>query len=80
MKVLKAAKRALAWMMYSPSSLYTAGSDVIGCRRPTGCVFVCMLQTRVTLTAFPIEDAARSPHEGEQIFTLPLRNFKQSML
>ncbi len=31
-----------------------AGSDVIGCRRPTGGVFVCMLQTRVTLTAFPI--------------------------
>ncbi len=31
-----------------------AGSDIIGCRRPTGCVFVCMLQTRVTLTAFPI--------------------------
>ncbi len=31
-----------------------AGSDVIGCRRPTGCVFICMLQTRVTLTVFPI--------------------------
>ncbi len=31
-----------------------AGSDVTGCRRPTGCVFICMLQTRVTLMAFPI--------------------------
>ncbi len=31
-----------------------AGSDVIGCRRPTGGVFICVLQTRVTLTAFPI--------------------------
>ncbi len=31
-----------------------AGSDVKGCRRPTGGVFICMLQTRVTLTAFPI--------------------------
>ncbi len=30
------------------------GSDVIGCRRPTSCVFVCLLQTRVVLTAFPI--------------------------
>ncbi len=31
-----------------------AGSDVIGCRRPTGGVFICMLQTRVTLTVFHI--------------------------
>ncbi len=31
-----------------------AGSDIIGCHRPTGGVFVCMLQTRITLTAFPI--------------------------
>ncbi len=31
-----------------------ASSDVIGCRRPTGGVFICMLQTRVTLTPFPI--------------------------
>ncbi len=31
-----------------------ASSDVIGCRRPTSGVFVCMLQTRVTLTTFPI--------------------------
>ncbi len=44
-------------MTYFPGApLYCGrtGSDVIGCRRPTGGVFVCMLQTRVTLTAFPI--------------------------
>ncbi len=45
------------WMTYFPGvPLYCgrAGSDVIGCRRPTSGVFVCMLQTRVTLTAFTI--------------------------
>ncbi len=50
---LKTKKR----MMYSHGALLYcgyAGSDVIGCRRPTSWVFVCMLQTRVTLTAFPI--------------------------
>ncbi len=31
-----------------------AGSDVIGCRRPTCGIFICMLQTWVTLTAFLI--------------------------
>ncbi len=42
--------------VFSRRPLYCgrAGNDVIGCRRPTGFVFVCMLQTRVTLTAFPI--------------------------
>ncbi len=42
------------WMTYFPGApLYCGctGSDVISCRRPTGVVFVCMLQTRVTLTA-----------------------------
>ncbi len=37
------------WMMYSPGTLLycdRAGSDVIGCRRQTSCVFVYMLQTR----------------------------------
>jgi len=45
------------WMTYFPGTpLYCgrAGSDVIGCRRPTCGVFVCILQTRVTLTTFPI--------------------------
>ncbi len=42
--------------VFSQRPLYCgrAGSDVIGCRRPTGGVFICMLHTRVTLTACPI--------------------------
>ncbi len=42
--------------VFSQRPLYCsrAGSDIIGCRRPTSGVFVCMLQTRVTLMAFPI--------------------------
>ncbi len=42
--------------VFSRRPLYCgrARSDVIGCRRPTGGVFICMLHTRVTLTAFPI--------------------------
>ncbi len=42
--------------VFSRRPLYCgrAGSDIIGCRRPTGGVFICMLQKRVTLTAFPI--------------------------
>ncbi len=64
---LKTKKR----MTYFPSApLYCgrAGSDVIGCRRPTGDVFVCMLQTRVTLTAFPIAtprgSSSKFPRKG----------------
>ncbi len=42
--------------VFSRRPLYCgrAGSDVIGCHRPTSCVFVCMLQTWVMLTVFPI--------------------------
>ncbi len=42
--------------VFSRRPLYCgrAGSDVIGCLRPTSGVFVCMLQTQVTLMAFPI--------------------------
>ncbi len=41
--------------VFSRRPLYygRAGSDVIGCHWPTGGVFICMLHTRVTLTAFP---------------------------
>ncbi len=46
---LKTKKRMTCFPLYCGH----AGSDVIGCRRPTGGVFVCMLQTRVTLTTFP---------------------------
>ncbi len=55
--------------------LYTvvrASSDVIGCRRPTSGVFVCMLQTRVTLTTFPIATprgrSSKFPRKGTLIF------------
>ncbi len=51
-------------MTYFPGApLYCgrAGSDVIGCHRPTGGVFVCMLQTRVTLTAFLIATPIATP-------------------
>ncbi len=42
--------------VFSRRPLYCgrAGSDVIGCRRPTSGVFICILQARVTLTTFPI--------------------------
>ncbi len=42
--------------VFSRCPLYCGrpSSDVIGCRRPTGGVFICMLQTRVTLMAFHI--------------------------
>ncbi len=45
--------------IFSRRPLYRgrAGSDVIGCRRPTGGVFIyVLLQARVTLTAFPNSD------------------------
>ncbi len=47
-------KKRMTYFPGAPLYCGRAGSDVIGCRRPTGGVFVCMLQTRVTLTAFPI--------------------------
>ncbi len=42
--------------VFSQRPLYCgrAGSDDIGCCGPTCCVLVCVLQTQVTLTAFPI--------------------------
>ncbi len=42
--------------VFSRRPLYYArtGSDVLGCRRPTGGVFICMLHTRVMLTASAI--------------------------
>ncbi len=53
-----------------------ASSDVIGCRRPTSGVFVCMLQTRVTLTTFPIATprgrSSKFPRKGTSQFTVNL--------
>ncbi len=72
-------------MTYFPGApLYCghAGSDVIGCRRPTGGVFVCMLQTRVTLTAFPIATprgrSSKFPRKGTYFSQHQLRAHKVS--
>ncbi len=49
-------KKRMTYFPGTPLYCGRAGSDVIGCRRPAGGVFACMLQTRVTLTAFPHSD------------------------
>ncbi len=49
--------------------MWHAGSDVMGCRRPTGGVFTYVSSDRVTLRAFPVATPRRrssSSHEGEQ--------------
>ncbi len=52
--------------------MWYAGSDVMGCRRPTGGVFSYVSSDRVTLRAFPVatpRGRSSSSHEGErQIF------------
>ncbi len=48
--------------------LWHAGSDVMGCRRPTGGVFTYVSSDRVTLRAFPVatpRGRSSSSHEGE---------------
>ncbi len=57
-------------MMYLPAALilWHAGSDVMGCRRPTGGVFTYVSSDRVTLRAFPVatpRGRSSSSHEGE---------------
>ncbi len=45
-----------------------AGSDVMGCRRPTGGIFSYVSSDRVTLRAFPVatpRGRSSSSHEGE---------------
>ncbi len=61
--------------VFSRRPLYygRAGNDVICCRRPTGGVFICMLHTRVTLTAFPIATPRGHSSKfplGEHIFCI----------
>ncbi len=49
--------------------MWHAGSDVMGCRRPTGGVFSYVSSDRVTLRAFPVatpRGRSSSSHEGEQ--------------
>ncbi len=48
--------------------LWHAGSDVMGCRWPTGGVFTYVSSDRVTLRAFPVatpRGRSSSSHEGE---------------
>ncbi len=48
--------------------MWYAGSDVMGCRRPTGGVFSYVSSDRVTLRAFPVatpRGRSSSSHEGE---------------
>ncbi len=54
--------------------LWHAGSDVMGCRRPTGGVFTYVSSDRVTLRAFPVatpRGRSSSSHEGEPLLFLP---------
>ncbi len=51
--------------------MWYAGSDVMGCRRPTGGVFSYVSSDRVTLRAFPVatpRGRSSSSHEGESAF------------
>ncbi len=64
-------KKRMTYFPGAPLYCGRAGSDVIGCRRPTGGVFICMLQTRVTLTTFPIATprgrSSKFPRKGKTV-------------
>ncbi len=62
-----------SWWCILPAALilWYAGSDVMGCRRPTGGVFSYVSSDRVTLRAFPVatpRGRSSSSHEGESLF------------
>ncbi len=64
--------RRKSWWCILPAALilWYAGSDVMGCRRPTGGVFTYVSSDRVTLRAFPVatpRGRSSSSHEGELI-------------
>ncbi len=64
--------RRKSWWCILPAALilWYAGSDVMGCRRPTGGVFTYVSSDRVTLRAFPVatpRGRSSSSHEGERI-------------
>ncbi len=66
--------RRKSWWCFRPAALilWHAGSDVMGCRRPTGGVFSYVSSDRVTLRAFPVatpRGRSSSSHEGEPICT-----------
>ncbi len=63
--------RRKSWWCMLPAALilWHAGSDVMGCRRPTGGVFTYVSSDRVTLRAFPVatpRGRSSSSHEGER--------------
>ncbi len=65
--------RRKSWWCILPAALilWYAGSDVMGCRRPTGGVFTYVSSDRVTLRAFPVatpRGRSSSSHEGESVF------------
>ncbi len=65
--------RRKSWWCILPAALilWYAGSDVMGCRRPTGGVFSYVSSDRVTLRAFPVatpRGRSSSSHEGEHLF------------
>ncbi len=64
--------RRKSWWCILPAALilWYAGSDVMGCRRPTGGVFSYVSSDRVTLRAFPVatpRGRSSSSHEGEML-------------
>ncbi len=74
--------RRKSWWCILPAALilWYAGSDVMGCRRPTGGVFSYVSSDRVTLRAFPVatpRGRSSSSHEGEPyiFFTHKYSNF-----
>ncbi len=65
--------RRKSWWCILPAALilWYAGSDVMGCCRPTGGVFSYVSSDRVTLRAFPVatpRGRSSSSHEGERWF------------
>ncbi len=53
--------------------MWHAGSDVMGCRRPTGGVFSYVSSDRVTLRAFPVATQCLVPHSGNHGYIRNLR-------
>ncbi len=67
--------RRKSWWCNLPAALilWHAGSDVMGCRRPTGGVFKYVSSDTSHAEAFPVatpRGRSSSSHEGEQMFTV----------
>ncbi len=63
--------------------MWHAGSDVMGCRRPTGGVFSYVSSDRVTLRAFPVatpRGRSSSSHEGEQSLPVTMNEVSYSVM